>query len=111
VRDAFPDATLIRPAVMFGPDDAFLNMILKLLRQLPAYPMFGDGATKLQPAYVEDAGNAIARAVEREETRGAAIECGGPACIPTRSYVAHPREEQARGIHVPLSNGCASGYA
>jgi NADH dehydrogenase len=36
VRDAFTDATLIRPAVMFGPDDAFLNMILKLLRQLPA---------------------------------------------------------------------------
>jgi len=78
VREASAEATLIRPAVMFGPDDAFLNMILKLLRQLPAYPMFGHGATKLQPAHVEDVGEAIARAIEREDTRGATIECGGP---------------------------------
>ena len=78
VREAFPDATLIRPAVMFGPDDAFLNPILKLLRRLPAYPMFGDGTTRLQPANVEDVAEAIARAVELEETRGTIIECGGP---------------------------------
>ena len=78
VREAFPDTTLIRPAVMFGPDDAFLNTILKLLRQLPAYPMFGDGTTTLQPADVEDVADAIARAVELEETRGTIIECGGP---------------------------------
>ncbi|MDQ8727966.1 complex I NDUFA9 subunit family protein [Bradyrhizobium sp. LHD-71] len=78
VRDAFPGATLIRPAVMFGNDDAFLNTILKLLRRLPAYPMFGSGSTRLQPAHVEDVGEAIARAIERDDTRGAVIECGGP---------------------------------
>ena len=44
----------VRPAVMFGPDDAFLTTILKLLRQLPIYLMFGRGLTRLQPAYVED---------------------------------------------------------
>ena len=37
---------------MFGPDDAFLATIIKLLRQLPVYPMFGPGLTRLQPAYV-----------------------------------------------------------
>ncbi|TGU13187.1 complex I NDUFA9 subunit family protein, partial [bacterium M00.F.Ca.ET.156.01.1.1] len=43
VRAAFADAIIIRPAVMFGPDDAFLTTILKLLRRLPIYPMFGRG--------------------------------------------------------------------
>jgi NADH dehydrogenase len=78
VRSAFAGATLIRPAVMFGPDDAFLNTLLKLLRRLPAYPMFGRGATRLQPAHVEDVAQAMARALERDDTRGATIECGGP---------------------------------
>jgi NADH dehydrogenase len=43
VQEAFTDAILIRPAVMFGPDDAFPNTILKLLERLPIYPMFGNG--------------------------------------------------------------------
>src|ERR1700720_2301228 len=51
VRAAFLDAIFIRPAVMFGPDDAFLTTIRKLLRQLPVYPMFGHGRARVQPAY------------------------------------------------------------
>ena len=46
---------------MFGPDDAFLTTLLKLLSQLPLYPMFGRGLTKLQPAYVEDVAEALAQ--------------------------------------------------
>jgi uncharacterized protein YbjT (DUF2867 family) len=46
VREAFADALLIRPAVMFGPDDAFLTRILKLLERFPVYPMFGDGQVR-----------------------------------------------------------------
>ena len=46
VRAAFANATIIRPAVMFGDDDAFLNTIIKLLRRLPAYPLFGRGLTR-----------------------------------------------------------------
>src|SRR3984893_6139800 len=61
VRAAFVEALFIRPAVMFGPDDAFLTTILKLLRRLPIYPMFGRGLTRLQPAYVEDVAEAIGR--------------------------------------------------
>lgn len=60
------------------PDDAFLNTILKLLRRLPAYPMFGHGSTRLQPAHVEDVAEAIARALPRTDMRAATIECGGP---------------------------------
>src|SRR3954453_14322720 len=60
VRAAFADAIFIPPAVMFGPDDAFLTNILKLLGRLPVYPMFGRGLTRLQPAYVDDVAEAIA---------------------------------------------------
>ena len=46
---------------MFGPDDAFLTTVARLLRILPIYPMFGRGETKLQPVYVEDVADGIAR--------------------------------------------------
>ena len=78
VKAAFTDAILIRPAVMFGPDDAFLTTMLALLRRLPIYPMFGHGRTRLQPAYVEDVAEAIARALQRTQTHAITFECGGP---------------------------------
>ncbi|MEH2511110.1 uncharacterized protein YbjT (DUF2867 family) [Nitrobacteraceae bacterium AZCC 1564] len=78
VRAVFVDALFIRPAVMFGPDDAFLTTILKLLRQLPIYPMFGRGLTRLQPAYVEDVAEAIGRLMQRAETASMIFEFGGP---------------------------------
>src|SRR2546430_12930081 len=77
VGAAFADALLVRPAVMFGPDDAFLTTILKLLRRLPIYPMFGRGRTRLQPAYVEDVAESIARALQRTQTHAITFECGG----------------------------------
>src|SRR5712672_358817 len=79
VRAAFADALLVRPAVMFGPDDAFLTTIIKLLRQLPIYPMFGRGLTRLQPAYVEDVAEAVARIMRLAETHSIIFEFGGPS--------------------------------
>jgi NADH dehydrogenase len=79
VRGAFPAAVLVRPSVMFGPDDHFLTTLAGLLRALPVYPLFGSGRTRLQPVHVEDVAEAIARLVE-----GAAgadqlcYELGGP---------------------------------
>src|SRR6478736_10315387 len=78
VRAAFVDALFVRPAVMFGPNDAFLTTILKLLRQLPVYPMFGRGLTRLQPAYVEDVAEAVVRVMWRAETPSKFFEFGGP---------------------------------
>jgi uncharacterized protein YbjT (DUF2867 family) len=78
VRAAFVDALFVRPAVMFGPNDAFLTTILKLLRQLPIYPMFGRGLTRLQPAYVEDVAEAIGRIMQRAEAPSMIFEFGGP---------------------------------
>jgi uncharacterized protein YbjT (DUF2867 family) len=53
VLDAFPAAKVIRPAVMFGPGDAFLTPLVAMLRHMPVFPLFGRGETRLQPAYVE----------------------------------------------------------
>jgi uncharacterized protein YbjT (DUF2867 family) len=64
VLDAFPSAKLVRPAVMFGPGDAFLTPLLAMLRRTPVFPMFGSGATRLQPVYVEDVAEAIVRILQ-----------------------------------------------
>jgi len=78
VRAAFPNSGVIRPAVMFGPDDAFLNTLVQLLRRLPIYPMFGRGQTRLQPADVEDVGEAVARLMQMTPAEAITVECGGP---------------------------------
>jgi NADH dehydrogenase len=79
VIQAFDAVTLVRPAVMFGSDDAFLTRMVKLIRTLPVYPMFGRGQTRLQPVYVDDVAEAIAHVLDR--TAGADRPCyelGGP---------------------------------
>jgi uncharacterized protein YbjT (DUF2867 family) len=103
VQSAFADAVLIRPAVMFGPDDTFLTTVLKLLRRFPIYPMFGRGLTRLQPAYVEDVAEAIVRALQGTETRAITYECGGPRVYSYKEFlraVAH--EAGLKPILVPF---------
>jgi uncharacterized protein YbjT (DUF2867 family) len=103
VRAAFAGATLIRPAVMFGPDDAFLNTILKLLRQLPIYPMFGCGLTRLQPAYVEDVAEAVARVLQGTQTPAITYECAGPRVYSYEEFLrAVAREAGLKPTLIPL---------
>ena len=78
VQAAFANAIIIRPAVMFGRDDVFLNTLVKLLKRLPAYPMFGRGLTRLQPVYVEDVAEAIARGLQPTAANPVTYELGGP---------------------------------
>jgi NADH dehydrogenase len=106
VQAAFVKALLIRPAVMFGPDDAFLTTILKLLRRLPVYPMFGRGVTRLQPAYVEDVAEAIGRTMQRAETPSTIFEFGGPRVYSYEEFlraVAHQAGLAPRLIPIPLA--------
>src|SRR5215813_9628116 len=78
VQTAFPDAVIVRPAVMFASDDAFLTTILRLLRSMPAYPIFGDGKTKLQPVYVNDVAAAIAQILRQNQKPYPVYELAGP---------------------------------
>ena len=78
VQAAFPGAVVIRPAVMFAPDDAFLTTILRLLRTLPAYPLFGDGRTRLQPVYADDVAAAVAKVLRQTQRPSPIYELAGP---------------------------------
>jgi uncharacterized protein YbjT (DUF2867 family) len=78
VVEAFPEATILRPSVMFGPEDAFFNQLTALARGMPILPLFGSGAVKLQPVYVGDVAEAVARALASEIARGKVYELGGP---------------------------------
>ena len=82
VHEAFPGATVVRPSVMFAPDDQFLTTLTHLLRTLPIFPLFGMGRTRLQPVHVDDVAEAIARILGSAAGVGhPCYELGGP-----RSY-------------------------
>lgn len=87
VRDAFPDTTILRPSVLFGPEDAFLNRLAGLARLMPALPLFGTGTTRLQPVYVNDIAEAVARALAAPATSGQVYELGGPGIYTYRGLV------------------------
>ena len=106
VRAAFADALLIRPAVMFGPDNSFLTTIITLLERLPIYPMFGRGLTRLQPAYVDDVAEAITRALQRTEKYPITFECGGPRVYSYEELlkaVAHEAGLKPKLIPIPFA--------
>jgi uncharacterized protein YbjT (DUF2867 family) len=77
VQAAFPGAIVVRPAVIFARDDAFLTAILRLLRTLPAYPLFGDGRTRLQPVHADDVAAAIAQLLRQIQEPSPIYELGG----------------------------------
>lgn len=87
VNEAFSAATLIRPAVMFGPDDTFISRILNILSKSPVFPLFGAGDRHVQPAYVEDVAAAVARLIEDDDTRGRTFEYGGPRVYSYRELI------------------------
>jgi NADH dehydrogenase len=86
VLRAFPSAVVIRPSVMFGPDDAFLVPLVEMLRQMPAFPLFGSGATRLQPVCVEDVAEAVARLL-RLPAPAQIYELAGPRVYSYRSLL------------------------
>jgi uncharacterized protein YbjT (DUF2867 family) len=96
VKDAFPGATILRPSVMFGPEDAFLNRLAALARVLPVLPLFGRGATRLQPVYVGDVAEAVARALATPAATGRVYELGGPRVYTYRALVRLVLEQTGR---------------
>jgi uncharacterized protein YbjT (DUF2867 family) len=78
VQAAFPGAVIVRPAVLFAQDDGFLTTILRLLRVLPAYPIFGDGRIRLQPVYADDIAVAITQVLRQSKKPYPIYELAGP---------------------------------
>ena len=89
VLAAFPNATILRPSVIFGQDDHFFNMFAGLAKVLPVLPLIGGGKTKFQPVYVGDVAQAVMAALTIpaqgiENPQGGIYELGGPETVTFR---------------------------
>ena len=78
VKDAFPTASIVRPSIVFGPDDNFFNQFADMARMAPFLPLIGGGATKFQPVYVGDVADAMMACLDRADAAGQTYELGGP---------------------------------
>ncbi len=87
VLAAVPAATIMRPSLLFGPEDQFTNRFAALARMSPVMPLIGGGVTRLQPAYVGDVATAIADAVDGKTRPGATYELGGPEVLTMREIM------------------------
>jgi uncharacterized protein YbjT (DUF2867 family) len=87
VLDAFPDAIILRPSIVFGPEDDFFNRFASLARFSPALPLIGGGRTKFQPVYAGDVASAVARAASGSAKPGTTYELGGPGVFTFRELL------------------------
>lgn len=77
VREVFPGASVLRPSIVFGPEDSFFNRFAAMARFSPALPLIGGGTTRFQPIYVDDLTAAILRICESDAAKGQTYELGG----------------------------------
>jgi uncharacterized protein YbjT (DUF2867 family) len=87
VLSAVPSATILRPSVVFGPEDQFTNRFASLARLSPVLPLIGGGETRMQPVYVGDVATAVADAVDGKAKAGATYELGGPEVLTMREIM------------------------
>ena len=79
LRENFFDATILRPSIVFGPEDGFFNLFGMLARVLPVLPLYGGGKSRFQPVYVGDVAAAVVGALADPSAVGKTYELGGPA--------------------------------
>lgn len=112
VLAAFPAATILRPSLLFGPDDAFTTMFARLIALLPALPVFGPQA-RLQPVFVDDAARAVAAALADPGSHGGkTFEIAGPEVITMLEL--HQRLAAAQGrerLFIELPDFVSSAFA
>ena len=95
VQAAFPGATILRPSIVFGPEDNFFNRFAAMARLSPVMPVIA-GATKLQPVYVGDVADAVMAALARGDAGGKLYELGGPRVWSFRELLAYILRETGR---------------
>ncbi|WP_017931444.1 complex I NDUFA9 subunit family protein [Robiginitomaculum antarcticum] len=113
VRGALPGAAILRPSIIFGPEDEFFNKFAKMAQMSPALPLIGGGRTLFQPVYAED----VAKAVTRIITAGSAgqtYELGGPGTYTFKellAYVLNVIDKKRILVPLPWPVAMAMGFA
>ena len=112
VQEAFAKATIVRPSIMFGKDDNFLNMFGELIAKLPVLPVFGPEA-KLQLVYVDDVAEAIAQSLEHPGRHGGkTYELGGPEALTMMEINRRIAEAQRRKrTFLPMPDPLSATFA
>jgi NADH dehydrogenase len=95
VLAAFPTATILRPSVVFGPEDQFFNRFAALAALLPVMPVVA-GGTRFQPVYVGDVADAVMAALSRDDVAGRIFELGGPQALSMRQVLEFVLEHTRR---------------
>ncbi|MBB4952982.1 NADH dehydrogenase [Agrobacterium vitis] len=108
VLKSMPDAIILRPSIVFGPEDNFFNKFAAMTRTAPFLPLIGGGSTKFQPVFVEDVAETVGKAIDGQLKAGV-YELGGPEVLSFRQCL----EEMLRVVDrdtplVSMSFGMAS---
>jgi NADH dehydrogenase len=96
LRGEFPEAAILRPSLVFGPEDQFFNKFAWLARISPVLPLIGGGRTKFQPVFVGDVAAAILRVLGDPATHGKTYELGGPTVYTFKELLQLIRRETGR---------------
>src|SRR6266571_1132554 len=109
VRDAFPTATILRPSIVFGPEDQFFNRFAALATISPVLPLIGGGETRFQPVYVGNVADAVVCCLNDPATAGRTYELGGPKIYTFRALMELLLAEiRRKRILIDLPFGIAS---
>lgn len=109
VREAMPTATILRPSIMFGPEDDFFNRFASMALISPVLPLIGGGGTRFQPVHVDDVADAVCAALEKPEAAGRTYELGGPAVYTFRELMEFILRETGRArLLLPIPFALAS---
>ena len=101
VHNAFPDAVILRPSIVFGAEDNFFNQFAKMATLSPFLPLIGGGNTKFQPLYAGDVARAVLAAIQTPEAKGKVFELGGKDVRSFRElieYTLHHSQQQAHMV-------------
>ena len=96
VRDAFPDAVILRPSIVFGPEDDFFNRFAGMAASTPVMPLIGGGKTRFQPVFVGDLAEAIKNVCAGGATPGTLYEIGGPESYSFRQLLEQTQKWSGR---------------
>ncbi len=109
VLETLPEAVVLRPSIVFGPEDQFFNRFANMARFSPALPLIGGGHTRFQPVFVGDVAEAVARTVDGNVAGGRIYELGGPEVLTFRECMeAMLKVIDRKRMLIPMPWGIAS---